>query len=63
MRLFNWLDGLRFFYNYIVSGFSSGGSWKINRITELQSVETRKILIRNMSTYEELFICQQRVSQ
>jgi len=63
MSFFKWLDGISFFYNYIVSGFSNGGSWKIDRITELNSAETRKILIRNMSTYEELFTCQQRVSQ
>lgn len=63
MSFFKWLDRISFFYSYIVSGFSNGGSWKIDRITELSSAETRKILIRNMSTYEELFTCQQRVSQ
>lgn len=63
MRFFKWLDGISFYYNYIVSGFSNGGSWKIDRVTELNSAETRKILIRNMSTYEELFACQQRISQ
>ncbi|NLI11464.1 hypothetical protein [Pelotomaculum propionicicum] len=62
MRFVKWLEGVRFYYNYIVSGFSNGGSWKLNRITELNSVETRKILIRNMSTYEEIFIRQHRVS-
>jgi len=63
MSFFKWLEGISFFCNYIVSWFSNGGSWKIDRITELNSAETRKILIRNMSTYEELFTCQQRVSQ
>ncbi len=62
MSFFKWLDGISFFYNYIVSGFSNGGSWKIDRITELNSNETRKILIRNMSTYEELFTRRQRAS-
>ncbi|MFA4886358.1 MAG: hypothetical protein WC601_11405 [Desulfotomaculaceae bacterium] len=63
MSFFKWLDGISFFCNYIISGFSTGGSWKIDRVTELNSAETRKILIRNMSTYEELFTCRQRVSQ
>jgi hypothetical protein len=62
MSFFKWLDGISFFCNYIVSGFLNGGSWKIDRITELNSNETRKILIRNMSTYEELFTRRQRAS-
>lgn len=55
MVIFKFIDKIKFTYNYLRSGFANGGSWKLNRITELNSVETRRILIRNMSTYEELF--------
>lgn len=62
MAIFKLIDNLKFYYNYLVSGFSSGGSWKVNRVTELTSAETRRIMIRNMSTYEELFHSRERVS-
>lgn len=61
MVIFKFIDQIKFYYNYLVSGFSNGGSWKLDRITELNSVETRRILIRNMSTYEELFNRKERV--
>lgn len=52
---FKFIDKLKFFSKYLVSGFSNGGSWKLNRITEMNSREIRKIVVRNTSTYEELF--------
>lgn len=55
MVILKLIDNIKFYFGYLVSGFSNGGSWKLNRITELNSVETRRILVRNMSTYEELF--------
>jgi len=55
MVIFKFFESVRFYFIYLVSGFSNGGSWKLNRITELNSRETRRILVRNMSTYEELF--------
>lgn len=61
MVIFTLLDKIKFYFGYVVSGFANGGSWKLNRITELNSVETRKILVRNMSTYEELFSHRERV--
>lgn len=61
MAIFKLIENIKFYYNYLVSGFSNGGSWKLNRITELNSRETRKILVRNMSTYEELFSQRDRV--
>lgn len=62
MSFFKLLDNIKFYYSYIVSGFSNGGSWKIEKITELNSMETRKIMVRNRSTYEEIFGYQQRIS-
>ena len=61
MALLKIIDNLKFYYGYLISGFVNGGSWKLNRIIELNSVETRKILIRNMSTYEELFAHREKV--
>lgn len=49
------IEKIKFHIKYLVSGFSSGGSWKLNRITEMNSREIRKIVVRNTSTYEELF--------
>ena len=57
LKIFN---TLRFYYNYIVSGFANGGSWKLDRIVELDNRETRKIIVRQMSTYEELFARRER---
>ncbi len=62
MSFFKLLDSIKFYYGYIISGFSSGGSWKIEKVTELSSMETRKIMVRNRSTYEEIFGYQQRIS-
>ena len=53
--LFKFIEKIKFYFHYMISGFANGGSWKLDRITELNTRETRKILIRNMSTYEELF--------
>ncbi|MCL6634869.1 MAG: hypothetical protein K6T29_03750 [Peptococcaceae bacterium] len=55
MAIFRLVDNIKFYFRYLASGFASGGSWKLNRITRLDSREIRKILVRNMSTYEELF--------
>ncbi len=63
MGLLKFYGRIKFYYNYIISGFSNGGSWKIENVTELSCRETRKIIVRNMSTYEELFGCRQRASQ
>jgi hypothetical protein len=63
MLLFKLYDGLKFYYAFIISGFSNGGSWKIEKITELNSLETRKIQVRNKSTYEEIFGYKERASQ
>jgi hypothetical protein len=52
---FRFIDKLKFLTKYLVSGFSNGGSWKLNHITEMNSREIRKIIVRNKSTYEELF--------
>lgn len=49
------VNNLNFYLGYLVSAFINGGSWKLERITELTAKEKRRILIRNMSTYEELF--------
>jgi hypothetical protein len=57
---FKFLNNLKFFVNYMISGFANGGSWKLDRIVELDNRETRKIMIRHMSTYEELFSWQER---
>lgn len=62
MSILKLLDGIRFYYSYIISGFTNGGSWKIEKITELDSMEIRKIMVRNRSTYEEIFGYQQNVS-
>jgi len=61
--LFKLIGRIKFYYHYIISGFSNGGSWKIENVTELTCRETRKIIVRNMSTYEEIFGYQQRISQ
>ena len=62
VSIFKLFDNIRFYCNYIISGFSNGGSRKINTVTELNSVEIRKIMVRNKSTYDELFGYQQRIS-
>jgi len=62
MKIIKLLDTVKFYFHFIISGFTNGGSWKLNRITELNNVETRKILIRNMSTYRELLAQHKRVS-
>ncbi|TEB04171.1 hypothetical protein Psch_03896 [Pelotomaculum schinkii] len=54
------VNKLHFYLGYLVSGFVNGGSWKLERITELTAKEKRRILIRNMSTYEELFSRQEQ---
>ncbi len=61
--MFKLVDNISFYVRFAISGFATGGSWKIDRITELHSSETRKILIRNMSTYEELFMYREKISQ
>lgn len=61
MAILKFIDKIVFYYNYMLSGFANGGSWKLDRITELSSTETRRILVRNMSTYEELFSQKERV--
>ncbi|OPZ75028.1 MAG: hypothetical protein BWY80_00332 [Firmicutes bacterium ADurb.Bin456] len=58
LKFFN---GIKFYYNFLVSWFVNGGSWKLDRIVELDNRETRKIVIRHMSAYEELFGRQERV--
>jgi len=55
MAIFKFIENIKFYFGYIVSGFANGGSWKLNRITELSARETRRILVRNRSTFEELF--------
>jgi hypothetical protein len=57
------VESIKFYYGFIISGFANGGSWKIEKITELDSMEIRKILVRNKSTYDEIFGCRQRLSQ
>lgn len=57
LKFFN---SLKFYYSFIVSGFANGGGWKLDRIVELDNRETRKIIIRHMSTYEELFARRER---
>ena len=42
LKFFN---SLKFYYSFIVSGFANGGSWKLDRIVELDNRETRKIII------------------
>lgn len=59
---FKLFDNIKFYCSYIISGFANGGSWKIERLTELNSMEIRKIMVRNKSTYDELFGYQQRIS-
>jgi hypothetical protein len=51
---------LNFYLGYLVSGFANGGTWKLERITELTTKEKRRIIIRNMSTYNELFSRQEQ---
>jgi hypothetical protein len=62
VSVFKFFDKIKFYYSYIISGFSNGGSWKIEKITELNSMETRKIMVRNRATYEEIFGYRKRVS-
>jgi hypothetical protein len=57
------VESIKFYYGFIISGFSNGGSWKIEKVTELSSLEIRKILVRNKSTYDEIFGCRERLSQ
>ncbi|MDD4239459.1 MAG: hypothetical protein PHT62_13030 [Desulfotomaculaceae bacterium] len=54
------VSNLNFYLGYLVSGFVNGGSWKLERITELTTKEKRRILIRSMSTYDELFSRQEQ---
>jgi hypothetical protein len=63
MRFSKLVETIKFYYGFIISGFANGGSWKIEKITELNSMEIRKILVRNKSTYDEIFGCRQRLSQ
>jgi len=51
---------LQYYFNSLVSGIVNGGSWKIERITELNTREKRRIVIRSMSAYEELFARQEQ---
>lgn len=60
IRNFRLINNLHFYLGYLISGFMNGGSWKLERITELTTREKRSILIRNMSTYEELFARQKQ---
>lgn len=55
------VQNLNFYLSYLISGFANGGSWKLERITELNAREKRSILIRNMSTYNELFSRQEHL--
>lgn len=59
-RIGSLVNKLHFYLSYLVSGFVNGGSWKLERITELTAKEKRRIVIRNMSTYEELFLRQEQ---
>lgn len=63
MVIFKLLEKVKFYYTYMLSGFANGGSWKLDRVTELTCAETRRILVRNMSTYEELFSSRDRMAQ
>jgi hypothetical protein len=63
MRFSKFVESIKFYYGFIISGFSNGGSWKIEIITELNSLEIRKIMVRNKSTYEEIFGYRERASQ
>lgn len=63
MSFFKVIEKLKFYYQYLLSGFANGGSWKLDRVTELTCAETRRILVRNMSTYEELFSSRDRMAQ
>jgi hypothetical protein len=49
------INNLRFYRNFLVSRFVNGGSWKLDRITELSTREKRRIMLRSKSAYEELF--------
>jgi len=49
------INSLRFYRNFLLSWFVNGGSWKLDRITELSVHEKRKIVIRSKEAYEELF--------
>lgn len=62
MAIFRLTGKIKFYCSYIVKGFANGGSWKIDRITELNAHEIRKIMVRNSSTYEELFSRNERLS-
>ncbi|HOV80282.1 MAG TPA: hypothetical protein PK728_09290 [Bacillota bacterium] len=61
MVIYKFVDKIKFYVGYMVSGFTHGGSWKLNRITELNAQEIRKIMVRNASTYEELFSYRDRL--
>lgn len=61
MVIFKFVDKIKFYVGFMVAGFTNGGSWKLNRITELNAHEIRKIMVRNMSTYEELFSSRDRL--
>jgi hypothetical protein len=63
MRFSKLVESIKFYYGFIISGFANGGSWKIEKITELNSLEIRKILVRNKSTYDEIFGYRERLSQ
>jgi len=54
------LEKVNFYRGYLLSGFVNGGSWKLDRITELTAKETRRIIVRNMSTYDEIFSKQEQ---
>lgn len=54
------VNKIHFYLGFLISGFVNGGSWKLERITELTTREKRSILIRNKSTYEELLSWQER---
>lgn len=54
------VNKLNFYLGFLVSAFVNGASWKLERITELTTQEKRRIIIRNMSTYDELFSRQEK---
>ncbi len=55
-------ESIVFYFRYMACGFVNGGSWKINRITSLECPEIRRILVRNASTYEDLFYQHERTT-
>jgi len=60
--VFKFWESVVFYFRYMARGFANGGSWKISRITSLEAPEIRKIMVRNFSTYEDLFFQQERTS-